>query len=192
MNAQQLSKTAAMAALLCLAGMLMRWVSPALVPFSLLPVIVFLTGLILGPKYGSLAVIVYIFLGLVGLPVFASAPFGGIGYVLKPSFGYLLGYIASTYVIGKLYNRRTFFSAFKAVLGGIVALYVVGLSYLYFVMVFILQKPTTLALVLSTGFLPFIVGDLLKGGVAAWVGNRLLIRQKAGGTQHYNYNNNIK
>jgi len=188
MNAQQLSKTAAMAALLCLAGMLVRWVSPALVPFSILPLIVYLTGLILGPKYGSLAVIVYVLLGLVGLPVFASAPFGGIGYVLKPSFGYILGYIASAFVIGKLYNRQTLLSALLAVLGGIVALYVIGLSYLYFVMVFVLYKPTTLALVLSTGFLPFILGDLLKGGIAAWVGHQLLKRQK--GTDFHNKNNN--
>ncbi|WP_018214085.1 biotin transporter BioY [Desulfitobacterium hafniense] len=179
MNAQHLAKTAAMAALLCLAGMIMRWASPALVPFSVLPVFVFLTGLILGPKYGSLAVIVYVFLGLLGLPVFASAPFGGIGYVLKPSFGYLLGDIAAAYTVGKLYNRQSLLSALLAVLGGIIVLYLIGLTYFYLVMHFILHQSTTMALVISMGFLPFIAGDLIKGGIAAWVGNQLIKRQRS-------------
>lgn len=179
MNAQHLAKTAAMAALLCLAGMIMRWASPALVPFSVLPVFVFLAGLILGPKYGSLAVIVYVFLGLLGLPVFASAPFGGIGYVLKPSFGYLLGDIAAAYTVGKLYNRQSLLSALLAVLGGIIVLYLIGLTYFYLVMHFILHQSTTMALVISMGFLPFIAGDLIKGGIAAWVGNQLIKRQRS-------------
>lgn len=177
MKATYLARTAAMAALLCLAGMIMRWASPALVPFSVLPVFVFLAGLILGSKYGSLAVMVYVFLGLLGLPVFASAPFGGIGYVLKPSFGYLLGDIAAAYAVGKLYNRKSLVSAILAVLVGIIILYSIGLSYFYLVMHFVLNKPTTVALVLSTGFLPFIAGDLIKGAIAAWVGNELQKRQ---------------
>lgn len=180
MNAKHLAKTAAMAALLCLAGMIMRWASPALVPFSVLPVFILLTGLLLGPKYGSLAVMTYVFLGLLGLPVFASAPFGGIGYVLKPSFGYLLGDIAAAYVVGKLYNQQSLFSALFAVLLGIIALYSIGLTYFYLVMHFVLDKPTTIALILTTGFLPFIIGDLIKGGIAAWVGNEMMKRQRAG------------
>ena len=177
MKATHLARTAAMAALLCLAGMLMRWASPALVPFSVLPIFVLLAGLVLGPKYGSLAVTVYVFLGLLGLPVFASAPFGGIGYVLKPSFGYLLGDIAAAYAVGKIYTRKSLLSAILAVLSGIIILYSIGLSYFYLIMHFILHKPTTVALVLSTGFLPFIAGDLLKGAIAAWVGNELHKRQ---------------
>ncbi|MEL1135596.1 biotin transporter BioY [Desulfitobacterium sp. THU1] len=176
MDIRSLAKTAAMAALLCLAGMLARWASAALIPFSLLPLFIMLTGLILGPKYGSLAVTVYVFLGLLGLPVFASAPFGGIGYILKPSFGYLLGDIVAAYVVGKLYNRKSFLSAMLAVIAGIGALYIVGLSYFYLVMHFVLDKPTTVALVVSTGFLPFIFGDLVKGSIAAWVGNQVVKR----------------
>ncbi|MEM5817219.1 MAG: biotin transporter BioY, partial [Desulfitobacterium hafniense] len=118
---------------------------------------------------------------LLGLPVFASAPFGGIGYVLKPSFGYLLGDIAAAYVVGKLYNRQSLLSALLAVLGGIIALYLIGLTYFYLVMHFILHQSTTMALVISMGFLPFIAGDLIKGGIAAWVGNQLIKRQRSSG-----------
>ncbi len=176
MDVKKLTQTAAMAALLCLAGMIMRWASPALVPFSLLPLFIFLTGIILGSKYGSLAVIVYVFLGLVGLPVFASAPFGGIGYMLKPSAGFLIGYIAAAFVVGKIYNRQSFFTAILGVLGGIIVLYLVGLSYFYMIMTFVLSKPTNVSTILSLGFFPFILGDLIKGGIAAWLGHKIVKR----------------
>jgi biotin transport system substrate-specific component len=177
METKNLARTASLTALLCLAGMAMRWVTPALVPFSLLPIFVLLTGLVLGARYGTLAIITYIFLGLLGLPVFASAPFGGIGYILKPTFGYLLGDIGAVYIVGKIYNKRTLSSAVLAVLAGLVVLYVIGLSYLYFVMHFILKTPTSISLIISTGFLPFIFSDLIKAGIAAWVGNQVVKRQ---------------
>lgn len=178
MEAKNLARTAAMAALICLAGMVMRWASAALVPFSLLPILVLIAGLVLGARYGMLALIVYIFLGLLGLPVFASAPFGGIGYIFKPSFGYLLGDIGAAYVVGKIYNRQSLSSAIIAVLAGLVLLYAVGLSYLYIAMRVILHQPASVALVFTTGFLPFIVADLIKAVLAAWVGNEVVNRQK--------------
>jgi biotin transport system substrate-specific component len=181
MNTRNLAKTAAVAALLCLAGMAMRWVTPALVPFSIIPVLVLIAGLILGPRYGALALIVYVFLGLLGLPVFASAPFGGIGYIFKPSFGYLLGDILAAYVVGKIYVRGNLLSAAFAVLAGLVALYTVGLGYLYIAMRFFLHLPTSVAAVFTTGFLPFIVGDLIKAAIAAWVGNEVVKLEKAKG-----------
>ena len=178
METKNLVRTAALAALMCLAGMVMRLVTPALVPFSILPILVLVSGLILGARYGALAMFVYIFLGVLGLPVFASAPFGGIGYIFKPTFGYLLGYIGAAYVVGKIYNRQSLGSAIIAVLAGLGVLYAVGLSYLYLVMHFILHKPTSVALVIATGFLPFIAGDLIKAGIAAWVGNEVVKRQR--------------
>ena len=178
METKNLARTAAMAALMCLAGMLMRWATPALVPFSLLPILVLTSGLVLGARYGALALIVYIFLGLLGLPVFASAPFGGIGYIFKPSFGYLLGYILAAYVVGKIYNRKSLASAVVAVLAGLIALYAIGLSYLYLALRVFLHQPTSVAIVFTTGFLPFIATDLIKAGIAAWAGNEVVKRQE--------------
>lgn len=178
METKNLARTAAIAALLCLAGMVMRWATPALVPFSLLPIFVLIAGLVLGARYGALALIVYIFLGLLGLPVFASAPFGGLGYIFKPTFGYLLGDIATAYIVGRIYNRKNLGSAILAVLAGLAVLYAVGLGYLYIAMRFILHRPSSVALVFTTGFLPFILSDLIKAGIAAWVGNEVVKRQK--------------
>lgn len=178
MNVQKLSRTAAIAALTCLAGMMLRWVSPALVPFSILPVMVLLAGIVLGAEYGALAMTVYVTLGLFGLPVFSAAPFGGFAYLAKPTFGFLLGYIGAAYAVGKIYRPQRFATAILAVLCGLAVLYGFGLSYLYMIMSWVLHKPTSLALVLSAGFFPFIISDLIKAIIAAVVGNQV-VRSRA-------------
>lgn len=177
MNVQNLSRTAVFAALTCLAGMILRWVSPALVPFSILPVMVLLAGIVLGAKYGALAMIVYVTLGLFGLPVFSSPPFGGLAYLAKPTFGFILGYIGAAYVAGKIYRPHKFWTAILAVLSGLFMLYAVGLSYLYVIMRWVLLKPTSLSIVLAAGFFPFILLDIIKAGIAAWVGNQVVRRR---------------
>ena len=178
MKTRQLAMTAVMAALMAIAGMALRWVSPALVPFSILPLIVYLAGLILGAGYGALSMIVYVVLGLFGLPIFASAPFGGFAYVMKPTFGFLLGYIAAAYVTGLLYHPGSLVRAFIAVLGGLVVIYAFGLVYLYGILNWVLHKPTSVAGVLAIGFLPFIGLDLLKAAIAAIVGNEVVRRRR--------------
>lgn len=177
MNVRYLSRTAVIAALTCLAGMILRWGSPALVPFSILPVMVLLAGIVLGSNYGALAMTVYVMLGLFGLPVFSAPPFGGLAYLAKPTFGYILGYIGAAYVVGKIYRPQKFWTAIAAVLGGLAVLYSVGLSYFYGIMRWVLHQPTSLSFVLATGFLPFILSDLIKAGIAAWVGNQVIRRQ---------------
>lgn len=200
MKTKNLAMTAVMAALMCLAGMALRWVSPALVPFSILPIIVYLSGLILGAQYGALAMIVYIVLGLFGLPVFATAPFAGIGYVLKPTFGYMIGYVFAAYVTGLIYKpeslsakiwgkvdiqgnivKRYWYGgvirAAIGVLAGLIVIYLFGLVYLYGILNWYLHKPMDWAKVIAMGFTPFILFDLIKAVVAVWVGNEVAKRR---------------
>lgn len=59
------------------------------VPFTLQFLFTMLAGLLLGGRLGTLSVLVYILLGLVGLPVFTEG--GGLAYLLKPTFGYIIG-----------------------------------------------------------------------------------------------------
>jgi len=176
MKAKKLAMTAAMAALTCLAGMSLHWVSASLVPFSIVPILVLLSGLVLGAEYGALAMLIYVILGLLGLPVFSSAPFGGFGYVLKPTFGFILGYVAAAYVTGKVYRPGSLVWAGIASLCGLAVLYLFGLTYLYGVLRWVLNKPTDVAGVLTMGFLPFITFDLIKAAIAAWVGNDVVRR----------------
>lgn len=69
------------------------------VPFTLQFLFTMLAGLLLGPVNGALAVVVYIVLGLVGLPIFTQG--GGPGYIFQPSFGYIIGFAVAAYVTGR-------------------------------------------------------------------------------------------
>ena len=70
------------------------------VPFTLQYLFTMLAGLLLGSRRGSLSVIAYVILGLAGLPIFSEG--GGLWYIFKPSFGYLIGFCAGTFLTGYL------------------------------------------------------------------------------------------
>ncbi|MHB1406594.1 MAG: biotin transporter BioY [Desulfitobacteriaceae bacterium] len=177
MNTKNLAMTAVMAALMAVAGMALRWVSPALVPFSILPLLVYIAGIVLGPRLGALSMVVYILLGLFGLPVYATAPFAGIGYIMKPTFGFLIGYIFAAYAAGLIYKPGSLVRAFVAALGGVVVIYAFGLIYFYGLFNWVLNKPMSITTVIAMGFTPYIVMDLIKAVVAAIVGNEVVRRR---------------
>src|SRR3712207_6937283 len=56
------------------------------------------SGMLLGAKLGALSQILYVAMGLLGIPIFTEG--GGLMYVVKPTFGYLVGFIVGAYVIG--------------------------------------------------------------------------------------------
>ena len=95
-----------------------------------IPVAVF-AGALLGPKLGSFAMIIYVILGLLGFPVFAYG--GGIRYIFKPMFGFILGYILSSYVVGKINQRNL--SSLTIILGsiaGVISAHFIGDVYLVY------------------------------------------------------------
>ena len=67
-----------------------------IIPLTLQDLFVMLAGILLGPKWGALASLIYVFMGLAGLPVFTQG--GGLAYVLKPSFGFLIGFSFCSWV----------------------------------------------------------------------------------------------
>lgn len=97
-----------------------------LVPLTFQTVIAVLSGLLLGAKKGAISMSVYCFAGLIGLPVFSAG--GGIYYVLKPSFGYIIGFILSA-VVGGLIVRKSFKSFLLAAISAVIADYVIGIPY---------------------------------------------------------------
>ncbi len=157
------------AALAVVAAALFRFGAPV-VPFSLVPFVVMLAGAILGAKVGALSMLVYVLLGLIGLPVFEKPPFGGPAYVLQPTFGYLVGFIGGAYAAGALLPEKGqpgFFRYFLAMVGGLAVIYLFGLPYLYLILNFYLGKTFSALQVIKIGFLPFIALDLLKAAAAA-------------------------
>ena len=103
------------------------------VPITLQFLFTALAGLLLGWKWGAISQLLYVGIGLLGLPVFTQG--GGIGYVLQPSFGFLLGLIPAAAVIGALPARRTgYLTVLAAVLVGDLILYAVGVPYMYLIL----------------------------------------------------------
>jgi biotin transport system substrate-specific component len=137
------------------------------VPLTMQTFIVIALGLALGPWRGLAAVILYLGSGAVGLPVFAGTPERGVGllYMTGPTGGYLVGYMASVLVAGLLAIRGLDRKPSTALIAALVAgaiVYVPGLLWLGVTIDF--DKP-----VLELGLFPFILGDLLKAGLAAFL-----------------------
>lgn len=117
---------------------------------------VLLLGALYGSKRGLATTLTYITLGVVGLPVFAGGAFGA-ARLIGPTAGYLAGFIPAAFVVGLLsergWGRKTWTAAASMLIGnGII--YMAGILWL--------SRFVGWQAVLSTGFLPFLVGDALK------------------------------
>jgi biotin transport system substrate-specific component len=113
-------------------------------------------------------------LGLFGLPIFAGLT-GGLQTMLKPSFGFLLGFILAAYIAGKIteYEKTSIKNITLAVFAATLVMYAVGLPYMYYVLNFILTKEFNIMQVLNMGMFMFIPGDTLKAVIAVFVGKKL-------------------
>lgn len=132
------------------------------VQLSFQTVFVIAAGLILGSRDGALAVVIYVTMGLIGIPVFTQG--GGIGYVLMPSFGYLLGFPLGAAVTGAINKRLKKVSrggAFFAALIGMLPIYAIGMSYQVLIVYLHLGKSLAAAL----GGLPAIVVLAVKDAI---------------------------
>ena len=140
------------------------------VPFTLQTLMVMLAGLILGSRPAALSQLLYLAIGLLGLPIFAQG--GGPGYILQPSFGFLVGFIAGAYLIGRMVEeveRLSLPRTLAALLLGQVAIYIFGIAYLHFNLNFIIHKPTSFLTTIKVGLLVFLPGDIFKTFVAVLV-----------------------
>lgn len=148
-------------------------------PFSPVPLTgqsfgVMLAGALLGPRLGPLAVLAYLLLGLVGLPVFAGGH-AGAGVLVGPTGGYLWGFVAGAWVIGLMSgvqkDRPAWQTMLGLVVGGIGVVYALGVTQLALVAGLPLSRAWAL------GVVPFLPGDLLKAVVAGAVVRRPAIRK---------------
>lgn len=145
------------------------------VPFTLQTFFVMLSGMLLGSKKGALSMIVYVSMGLVGMPVFANG-LSGLSILAKPTFGYLLGFIIASYVIGKLTemtkekeNQKMWFTVIPFV--GMFIIYLVGVPYLFMIFNTLItpDSPINFATALKYGFTPFVLIDSIKAIIAGIV-----------------------
>ncbi len=132
------------------------------VPLTLQTLGVLFTGAVLGSKRGTLALLLYVAEGAIGLPVFAGG-LSGIGVLIGPTGGYLVGFIVAAGVVGLLaergWDRRLIGAALAMVVGNLV-IYAFGVAWLTVVL-------GDLRTALVQGMLIFIIGDLIKIVIAA-------------------------
>jgi biotin transport system substrate-specific component len=140
------------------------------VPFTFQPVVVLLGAAALGARLGMSSQVLYLALGILGLPVFAASPMlpQGAARLLGPTGGYLMAYPCAAFVAGRLAEHgldRRYLSAVLAMLCGLGVVFLGGSLWLA-----IASKPSAgLSGALAVGFVPFIIPDLLKLLMAAAV-----------------------
>ncbi|QGU00503.1 Substrate-specific component BioY of biotin ECF transporter [Candidatus Syntrophocurvum alkaliphilum] len=167
-STRELVLAAIFTALLCVLTILIRVFQPVLIiPFSLQPFVVMLAACLLSPRAAFLSILAYIFIGLIGIPVFSKPPFGGPAYILLPSFGFLLSFPLAAWVQSKLIKRTSFINFSLAGLAGIIVMYIIGLPYMYVILNYYVGNTVDVMRVLQLGFLPFITFDLIKIVIAA-------------------------
>ena len=142
------------------------WISiPAAVPFTLQTFGVCVATGLLGTKRGSISVIVYIILGLVGLPVFSGYA-GGVGKLVGPTGGYIIGYIPMAFIAGyitfKFIDKK--YMAVVGMVAGTAVLYLIGTIW------FVIQMKCEVGYALSVCVVPFLLDDAIKIVVATVLG----------------------
>jgi biotin transport system substrate-specific component len=140
------------------------------VPFTFQPMVVLIGACALGGRLGMTSQVLYLLLGLAGLPVFAASPLlpQGVARLIGPTGGYLMAYPLAALVTGALAERgfdRRYLTALLAMAAGLAVIFAGGLSWLMIV----LPPAQGFAGALRAGFTPFIVGDLIKLMVAGGV-----------------------
>ena len=156
MKTKDMTLIAVMAALICIAGPLTIPVGP--IPLSLATFAVYLAGSVLGRKKGTIAVGLYLLIGIIGVPVFSGFS-GGFQKIAGVTGGYLIGYLPCAYLSGVGAEKRDsmgwWFHTLMMV-AGTVLLYTIG------TVNFMLHTGNGLGAALSLCVIPFLPGDAVK------------------------------
>lgn len=176
LQVKQITLVGVMTAIICLLGPLSFVTTVSPVPISLGTLAIYFVLTVLGRRLGTWSVMIYLLIGLVGLPVFTGFT-GGPGKLLGPTGGYLIGYIFLALISGTFFDKWDG-KVLPCVLGmilGTAALYLFGSLWLSY------QASYTLPQAFMAGAIPYIPGDSAKIALAIVIGRQVKKRlQKAG------------
>ena len=144
------------------------------VPFTLQYLFTMMAGLLLGPKLGAMAVTFYMLLGLIGLPIFAEG--GGLWYIFKPSFGYIIGFIVGTFVTGYIaehMKKKNVGNYLVANFAGLFFVYAIGMIYYYIICNFVINTPIAVWPLFLYCFILAVPGDIALSILAAVLAKRI-------------------
>ena len=127
------------------------------VPMTMQTFVILLIGITLGYKMGLATVALYLFEGIIGLPVFASSPEKGIGiaYFIGPTMGYLIGFLVAVYFSGSFKYDKGIINTFLKLIFSVSFIYILGLIWLGTLIGW--EKP-----IFKLGAQPFLIAELFK------------------------------
>lgn len=131
------------------------------VPFTLQFLFTTLAGLLLGSKKGTISVAAYMLIGLAGLPIFSEG--GGLWYIFKPSFGYIIGFCAGTFVTGLIAEKlreKTIRGYMAANFAGLLIVYAMGMIYYYVICNYVINTPIAVGPLFLYCFILAVPGDI--------------------------------
>jgi len=169
--ARHISQSALFAALIAALGLVPKFDLAAGVPITAQSLGVMLAGCLLGARRGALAVLLFLFLVALGLPLLAGGR-GGLGVFMGPTVGFLVGFPVAAFVTGYFSTKwrgsaPVVTTVLAAILGGVVVLYVFG------IVGFALVTGQTLAQATSIMWV-FVPGDVVKAGLAGLITESVL------------------
>ncbi len=137
------------------------------VPFTLQPTLVLLTGLLLGGKRGFVAVLIYVLVGAVGIPVFSGFK-GGFSVIFAQTGGFIMSFSIMAYIAGEIteITKKEWLKYFGCIIG-VVVNFALGAAYFMFITEMTLQATLTYTVY------PFIFTTLLQIVIAVNLSNRL-------------------
>lgn len=169
----------------CLTGLLAQLRIP--LPWTPVPITgqtcaVLLSGIVLGSLWGGLSQVIYLGLGIAGVPWFSGGRFG-VQFIIGPTGGYVLGFILCSILIGyitkKLPIAQNFWALFLAMMfGNFLCIHLIGMIQLGLWQAFIFYAPKTMWQIMRMGWIPFIVGDLIKTALVAIVSRHFFPQRK--------------
>ncbi len=171
----QLAVTGLMTALTCILGPMSLALPFTPVPISLTNFVVFLSVWLLGWRLGTVSYLIYLLLGLAGLPVFSGFT-GGAGKLLGPTGGYLIGFIFLAVLMGIVFDKsESRLVRLAGMILGMIVAYLFGTAWLAY------QSKIGLFAALGSAVIPFIPGDLVKMAIVLLIGPAIEVRLKRAG-----------
>lgn len=155
-------------------GAFIRIPVPFMDYFTLQFLFVILAGMILGSRLGAISVATYVLLGLIGFPIFAAG--GGIQYILKPSFGYIIGFIFSAFISGYIcekIDKPSYKHYLIASFSGMFFTYLIGFIYKYLILNLYMNEATPILIIILSAFPLDIPGDMFLCIVGSGLANQL-------------------
>ena len=139
------------------------------VPMTMQTFVVVLMGITFGWRLGVATISLYLFEGIIGLPVFAGTPEKGIGlvYFIGPTMGYLIGFLFATFFAGYLNLKKNMFIVFLKLIFSVSIIYIFGILWLGTLIGW--DKP-----ILELGLIPFLLAELFKISLLAILTKKLI------------------